>query len=285
MRLFWRRKLYEILSRQDLAPNIHRFEIAAPKVAEKARPGQFIILMVDEKGERIPLTIAGWDREKGSTTIVFNEVGTTTRKLAKLQTGDAIFSFTGPLGIPAEIDNYGTVVTVTVGYSAETIVPLLQALKDTGNRIISIMRAPTKDTSFGEERLGDLADRFIMVTGDGSMDDCGFVTDPLEEVITSEKVDRVITIGPVCVMKLVAAATRPHGIKTIASLNPIMVDGTGMCGCCRVTIAGETKFACVDGPEFDAHDVDWNSLMARRCTYSSNEETPARYRCLDCAQW
>ena len=277
--------MYEILSRKDLAPAIHQFEIAAPKVAAKAQPGQFIILMVDEKGERIPLTIAGWDREKGSVSIVFQEVGATTHKLAGLKAGEAISSFVGPLGLPAEIDRFGTVVSVTAGYSVLTSVPVLQALKDAGNKIISIMRAPTGDTIFGEERQRSLADRLIVVTGDGSLGECGFVIEPLEEVLRAETVDRIIVIGPVCVMRLVAASTRPHGIKTIASLNPIMVDGTGMCGCCRVTVGGETRFACVDGPEFDAHEVDWNSLLARRCTYASTEQTLARYRCLDCAQW
>ena len=277
--------MYQILSRQNLAPNIHQFEIAAPKIARKARPGQFVILMVDEKGERIPLTIAGWDREKGSVTIVFNEVGTTTHKLADLQAGEAVFSFAGPLGLPAEIDNFGTVITVTVGYSVATIVPVVNALKEAGNRVIAIMRAPTSDTIFGEERLGNITDRLVVVTGDASLDGSGFVLKPLEEILKSESVDRVITIGPVCVMRLVAATTRPYGVKTIASLNPIMVDGTGMCGCCRVTVGGETRFACVDGPEFDAHEVDWQSLMARRCTYASTEQTLARYRCLDCAQW
>ncbi len=277
--------MYQILSRQTLAPNIHQFEIAAPKIARKALPGQFVILMVDEKGERIPLTIAGWDREKGSITIVFNEVGTTTHKLADLQAGEAIFSFTGPLGVPAEIDNYGTVITVTVGYSVATIVPVVNALKEAGNRVIAIMRAPTSDTIFGEERLGSITDRLVVVTGDASLDGSGFVIKPLEEILKNESVDRVITIGPVCVMRLVAATTRPYGIKTITSLNPIMVDGTGMCGCCRVSVGNETKFACVDGPEFDAHEVDWNSLLARRCTYASTEHTLVRYRCLDCAQW
>ncbi len=277
--------MYEILARQDLAPNIHQFDIKAPKVARKAQAGQFIILMVDEKGERIPLTIADWDRDRGSVTIVFNEVGRTTQKLADVQAGDSILSFVGPLGLPAEVEKFGTVVTVTVGYSVATIFPVVRALKEAGNTIISIVRAPTSDSIFGQERLGSVSDRLIVVTGDGSLGECGFVIDPLEKVLDETEVARAITIGPVCVMKLVASTTRSHGVKTIASLNPIMVDGTGMCGCCRVTVGGKTMFACVDGPEFDAHEVDWNSLLARRCTYASTEETWARYRCLDCAQW
>ena len=277
--------MYEILSRHDLAPGIHQFDIAAPSVARKAQPGQFVIIMVDERGERIPLTIADWDRDRGSVSIVFNTVGTTTRKLTDLQAGDSILSFSGPLGLPAEIDKFGTVVTITVGYSVVTNLPVTRALQKAGNRVVSIIRAPSNDSLFGQAALQEISDRLIVVTGDGSYGECGFITEPLEEVLQNESVDRVLTIGPVCVMKLVAAATRPHGVKTVASLNPIMVDGTGMCGCCRVTIAGETRFACVDGPEFDAHDVDWNSLLARRCTYASTEQTWARYRCLDCAQW
>lgn len=277
--------MYQIVAREDLAPGIHRCQVAAPAVARKAQPGQFVIIMVDEKGERIPLTIAGWDREKGTLSLVFSEVGTTTRKLAGLQAGDAIFSLTGPLGLPAEVDRFGTVVMVTVGYSVATSVPVVRALKEAGNRIISIMRAPSADSLFGQEGLGSLSDELIVVTGDGSYGECGFVTEPLEKLLQSQQVDRVLTIGPVCVMRLVASSTRPFGVKTIASLNPIMVDGTGMCGCCRVTVGGETRFACVDGPEFDAHQVDWDSLLARRCTYASSETSWARYRCLDCAQW
>ncbi len=277
--------MYEILSRHDLAPDIHRFDIAAPSIARKAQPGQFVIIIVDERGERIPLTIADWDRDRGSVSIVFNTVGTTTRKLAELQAGDSILSFSGPLGLPAEIEKFGTVVAVTVGYSVVTNLPVTRALKEAGNRVVSITRAPSEDSLFGQEALQNTSDQLIVVTGDGSYGECGFITEPLEEVLQGEPVDRVLTIGPVCVMKLVAATTRPHGVKTVASLNPIMVDGTGMCGCCRVTIAGETRFACVDGPEFDAHQVDWNSLLARRCTYASTEQTWARYRCLDCAQW
>lgn len=277
--------MYEILARRDLAPNIHRFDIRAPGVARKARAGQFVIIMVDEKGERIPLTIADWDAERGSVSVVFNEVGTTTRKLAALRAGDAILSFSGPLGLPAEIGRFGTVVTVTAGYSVVTIAPVVRALRQAGNRTVCIMRAPSEDLLFGREALAALSDDIIVVTGDGSAGECGFIIEPLERVLEAEQVSRVITIGPVCVMKLVASTTRPHGVPTIASLNPIMVDGTGMCGCCRVTVGGETRFACVEGPEFNAHQVDWNSLLARRCTYASAETTPARFRCIDCAQW
>jgi len=277
--------LYKILLRQDLAPNIHLCKIEAPNIAKKAQAGQFVIVRVDEKGERIPLTIADWDRVEGSITVVFNEVGKTTRKLAALKEGDFIANFVGPLGLPAHIEKFGTIVCVVGGYSVVTIVPIARALKEAGNKVISIIRAPTKEALFGEERLGSFSDGLIIVTGDIGFDHDGFVIEPLKELLENEKIDHVITIGPTCVMKLVSATTRPFGVKTIASLNPIMVDGTGMCGCCRVIVGDTTKFACVDGPEFDAHEVDWVSLMARRCTYSGDMQPRLQYQCRNCAQW
>lgn len=243
------------------------------------------MLRVDEKGERIPLTIADWDREEGSITIVFNTVGTSTRKLAALQVGDSILNFVGPLGIPAHIEKFGTVVLVVAGYSVATIIPIARTLKEVGNEVISIIRAANKEALFGDERLRSFSDRLLTVTGDILFDHDGFVIEPLRELLENESIDRIITTGPVCMMKLVSATTKPFGVKTIAGLNPIMVDGTGMCGCCRVNIGGTTKFACVDGPEFDAHEVDWASLMARRCTYSDDMQTALQYQCLNCAQW
>ncbi len=277
--------MYRILLRQDLAPRIHLFKVEAPIIARKAQAGQFIITRVDEMGERIPLTIADWDREEGSVTIVFNEVGRTTSKLAALQKGDFIANFVGPLGLPAHIEKFGTVVCVIGGYSVATMVPVIRALKDAENRVISIMRTPTKETIFGEERLRRLSEKLIVVTGEIAFEYDGFVIEPLKDILENEKVNRVMTVGPTCVMKLIAATTKPYGVKTIASLNPIMVDGTGMCGCCRVIVGGETKFACVDGPEFDAHQVDWVSLMARRCTYSTDTQSKLCYQCRNCAQW
>ncbi len=242
--------------------------------------------MVDEKGERIPLTIADWNVKEGSITVVFNEVGRTTHKLASVKAGDSILSFTGPLGLPTHVEKFGTVVCVVAGYSTATCLPIVKALKAAGNRVVVIIRAPSKDMLFGDVPLRTVADQVIVSTGDGSFECVGFVLEPLKEVIEKEKVDRVFTAGPVCMMKLVANTTKkPSKIPTIASLTPIMVDGTGMCGCCRVSIGGETKFACVDGPEFDAHLVDWASLMARRCTYSIDTQSPVKYQCLNCAQW
>jgi len=278
-------ELYKVLLKQDLVPKVRLFKIEAPNIARKAQPGQFVIVRVDEQGERIPLTIADWDREEGSITVIFNEVGRTTSKLAAVEQGDSIANFVGPLGIPTEIENYGTVVLVVGGYSVASIFPVARALKEAGNKIISIIRAPTKETLFGDERLGSLSDRLLIATGDISFDCDGFVLEPLWEVLDKEKVDRVITVCPTCVMKLVSATTKPFKIKTVASLNPIMIDGTGMCGVCRVIVGGETKFACVDGPEFDAHQVDWPTLMSRRCTYSSDTQSVLQYQCRNCAQW
>jgi len=280
------KQLYEILRRQDLVRNIHLFEISAPDIAKKAQPGQFVIVRVDERGERIPLTISEWNREVGSITVVFNEVGRTTSKLAALEEGHFISNFVGPLGLPTHIEKFGTVACVVGGYSTAAVVPIARALKEAGNKVISIIRAPTKEDLFGEERLGNFSDRLLLVTGDGSYGHQGFVIEPLRELLETENIDRVITIGPTCMMRLCAATSRPFGVKTMASLNPIMIDGTGMCGCCRVTVGDETKFACVDGPEFDAHEVQWGLLMARRCTYSGPTQTSTlQFQCRNCAQW
>lgn len=266
-------------------PNIHQFKIEAPGIARKARAGQFVILRVDETGERIPLTIAGWDREAGSVTIIFYQAGRTTAKLAALREGDSIANFAGPMGCPTEIENFGTVVCVALGYSIASIIPIARALKEAGNRVISLIWATNRDALFGEESLKQVSDQLAVVTGDGSSGRQGFVIGSLKEILAEEEINRVFIAGPACVMKLIAAATRPFGVKTIASLNPIMVDGTGMCGCCRVIIDGETKFACVDGPGFDAHQVDWDWLLARRCTYAGGEQPWLQYQCYYCAQW
>lgn len=268
-----------------MAANIHEFRIEAPDIARKARAGQFIILRVDETGERIPLTIADWDREEGSVSIVFYEAGRTTRKLAALKEGDSIANFAGPMGCPTQIENFGSVVCVALGYSIATMIPIARALKEAGNQVISLMWATNREALFGERELGEFSDRLITVTGDGSSGKQGFIIDALKEILDKERIDRVFIAGPACVMKLVASATRPYGIKTMASLNPIMVDGTGMCGCCRVIIGGETRFVCVDGPGFDAHQVDWDWLLARRCTYAGGEQPWLQYQCYYCAQW
>jgi ferredoxin--NADP+ reductase len=265
--------LYKILEREDLVPGIHLFKMAAPAVAQKARAGQFVVVRIDEKGERIPLTIADWDGDEGTVTIVFMEVGATTARLALLKKGDSIADFVGPLGVPTEIDKYGTVVCVAGGVGAAPVAPIARALKNAGNRIITILGTRSKDLLFWEDVLKSNSDRMIVTTDDGSYGRKGVVTEPLKEILDSgEKIDRVIAIGPVVMMKFCSFTTAPAGVKTVVSLNPIMVDGTGMCGCCRVSVGGETKFACVDGPDFDGHQVDWDLLAARQRIYLGEEK-------------
>jgi len=265
--------LYKILLKQDLAPSIHLFKVAAPAVAKKARAGQFVMVRIDEKGERIPLTIADFDQKEGSVTIVFMEVGTTTARLASMEAGEAIADFVGPLGLPAEIKKFGTVACVAGGVGTAVVAPITRALKQAGNKIISILGARSKDLLFWEKELGAFSDQLIVTTDDGSYGRKGVVTEPLKELLESgEKIDRVIAIGPVVMMKFCSLTTQPFGVKTIVSLNPIMVDGTGMCGCCRVSVGGETRFACVDGPDFDGHEVDWELLLARQTIYLDEEK-------------
>ncbi len=265
--------MYRILEREDLVPGIHLFKVAAPAVAQKAQAGQFVVIRIDEKGERIPLTIADWDAKEGSITIVFMELGTTTARLALLKAGDAIADFIGPLGLPAHIDQFGTVVCVAGGVGAAPVAPVARALKQAGNKIISILGARSQDLLFWEDVLGSVSDQLIVTTDDGSYGRKGVVTEPLKELLEAgEKVDRVVAIGPVVMMKFCSLTTAPFGVKTIVSLNPIMVDGTGMCGCCRVEVSGETKFACVDGPDFDGHQVDWDLLAARQRIYLDEEK-------------
>ena len=265
--------MYQILAREDLTPEIHLLEIAAPEVARKAQAGQFVVIRVDEKGERIPLTIADWNREKGTVTVVFMEVGKTTRKLATVKAGESVATFTGPLGLPTHIEKFGTVVCVAGGFAIATIVPIARAMRAAGNKVISIMGFRNKDLVFWEDRLRNVSDELIVTTDDGSYGRKGVVTVPLKELLEGdEKLDRVVAIGPTVMMKFSSLTTQPFGVKTIVSLNPIMVDGTGMCGVCRVSIGGVTKFTCVDGPDFDGHQVDWNELMARQRIYLDEEK-------------
>ena len=265
--------MYKILFKQDLTPQTQLFKMDALAVAQKARAGQFVVVRIDEKGERIPLTIADWDKKEGTVTIVFMEVGATTARLALLNEGDAIADFVGPLGVPAEIDNFGTVVCVAGGVGAAPVAPVARGLKKTGNKIITILGARSKELLFWEDVLQSTSDRMIVTTDDGSYGRKGVVTEPLKELLESgEKIDRVVAIGPVVMMKFCSLTTLPFGVKTIVSLNPIMVDGTGMCGCCRVAVEGKTKFACVDGPDFDGHKVDWELLAARTRIYLGEEK-------------
>ncbi len=274
--------MFSILRREDLTPTIHLLEVHAPRVARKAQAGQFVILHHGEEGERIPLTIADWDREKGTVTVVFMEVGASTMKFARLQTGDVVDDFVGPLGRPTEVENYGTVVCVAGGFAIATIVPIARAMRAAGNRVVSIMGFRSKDLVFWEERLGAFSDELIVTTDDGSYGRKGLVTEPLKQLLETRTVNRVIAIGPTVMMKFSALTSKPFGVKTIVSLNPIMVDGTGMCGACRVEVGGETRLACVDGPDFDAHQVDWDLLMSRQRAYLSQEKSSVerhQHRC------
>jgi ferredoxin--NADP+ reductase len=265
--------LYKILFKEDLVPQIHLFRMAAPAVAKKARAGQFVVVRIDEKGERIPLTIADYDQREGTVTIVFMEVGATTARLAQLGAGDAVADFVGPLGVPTEIDRFGTVVCVAGGVGAAPVAPIARELKKAGNKVITILGARSKELLFWEDILKATSDEMIVTTDDGSYGRKGVVTEPLKELLESgQKIDRVVAIGPVVMMKFCALTTLPFGVKTIVSLNPIMVDGTGMCGCCRVAVGGETKFACVDGPDFDGHKVDWDLMAARQRIYLGEEK-------------
>jgi NAD(P)H-flavin reductase len=265
--------VYEILLRDDLAPQIHLFKLNAPNVAKKAQAGQFVIIRINEQGERIPLTIADWNRDEGSVSVVFMEVGTTTHRLALLKAGDSIANFIGPLGLPTHIEKFGTVVCVAGGFAVATIFPIARAMREAGNRVISIMGARNKDLIFWEKELSSTSDQLIVTTDDGSYGRKGLVTEPLKELLEAGGVDRVIAIGPSIMMKFAAKTTEPFGVKTIVSLNPIMVDGTGMCGCCRVSVDGQTRFTCVDGPDFDGHQVDWDLLLARQKIYLDEEKS------------
>jgi ferredoxin--NADP+ reductase len=273
--------LYRILSRRKLALGVNRFQVAAAGVAARAKPGQFIILRLDEHGERIPLTIADWDRDEGSLTLVVMGTGTTTQRLSRLKGGSFLADLTGPLGKPTEIEKFGTVVLVAGGFAIATIMPIARAMKAAGNKVISIVGARGKGRLFWQDRLAAVSDQLIITTDDGSLGRRGVVTEPLREMLEGgEKIDRVIAIGPAIMMKFCAQTTQPFNVKTIVSLNPIMVDGIGMCGVCRVSVGGVTRFACIDGPDFDGHQVDWDLLIARQKTYLEEERRSLdRWRC------
>ena len=279
--------MYKILHKEALTRTVNLFEIESPAIARKAQPGQFVMLMVEEDGERIPLTIADWNRERGSISIVVSAVGATTGKLSKMGEGDSVPHFVGPLGVPATIGKFGDVACVTTGYGKVTAVPIARALREAGNKVHSVISAATRDDLFGMDRLANVSDDLTVTTSDGSYGERGWVIEPLRRMLGGDRpLNMVFTIGSICAMRQVAMATKRHGIKTMVSLNPIMVDGTGMCGACRVSIGGCTKFACVDGPEFDGHEVDWDLLQARRCTYPVPlDEASAATRCDSCGQW
>ncbi|MFH0846557.1 MAG: sulfide/dihydroorotate dehydrogenase-like FAD/NAD-binding protein [Chloroflexota bacterium] len=262
--------MFQIVSREDLTATTHLFRVAAPDVAKKARAGQFVVVRIDEHGERIPLTIADWDKD--TVTLVFMEVGTTTKRLASLKAGDSIQDFIGPLGRPTDIQNFGSVLCVGGGVGVAPIVPIARALREAGNKVTSIMGARNKGLLFWEAELRRVSDRLVVVTDDGSYGRKALVTEPLKEILESEKIDRVIAIGPAIMMRFSAKTSEPFGVKTIVSLNPIMVDGTGMCGACRISVGGVTRFTCVDGPDFDGHQVNWDELFNRQRIYLDEEK-------------
>ena len=261
--------MYEIIAKRELAPKIKLFAVHAPEIAEKARPGQFIILIIDEKGERIALTIAGYDTKKGTITFVFNEVGKTTKQLGCLEVGDCIWNITGPLGVPSEIRNSGKVLCVAGGVMIAPMLLQVRALREAGNRITTVVGARIKELLFFEEEMRALSDKFYVATDDGSKGYKGLGF--LNEVLEKEKFDRCMTMGPVVMMKSVSEITKPFVIPTVVSLTPIMVDGMGMCGVCRVTVGGKMKFGCVDGPEFDGHKVDFYELVSRKRMFLPEE--------------
>jgi ferredoxin/flavodoxin---NADP+ reductase len=265
--------MYEIIEKQVLSDNVQLMKIKAPLVAKKAKPGQFIILRIDEKGERIPLTIADYDGKKGTVTIIFMEVGKTTKQLGMMNKGDSLLNFVGPLGVPSEIENFGTVVCIGGGVGIAPLYPIIKALKQEGNQVISILGARNKSLLMLEKEIAEFSDELHIATDDGSKGTKGFVTTVLQKLIDDgKKIDIVWSIGPVIMMKVVSDLTKKYDLKTIVSLNPIMVDGTGMCGGCRVTVGGEIKFACVDGPEFDGHKVDFDNLMLRNRRFIEEEQ-------------
>ncbi|GHT37190.1 ferredoxin-NADP+ reductase subunit alpha [Endomicrobiia bacterium] len=265
-------EMYKIVNKKEIAPKVQSYEIYAPEVAKNAKAGQFIIFRIDDKGERVPLTVAGTKPDEGLVRIIFQEVGKSTIQLASLCEGDFIRDFTGPLGCPTEIKKYGTVVAVAGGVGAAEVLPVIKELKNVGNKVITIIGARCKDLIILEDELKQESDALLFATNDGTRGKKGFVTDVLKEVIDDEKINIVYAIGPVPMMKAVAELTSKSHIKTIVSLNPIMLDGTGMCGACRVTINGKIKFACVDGPEFDAHCLHWEELASRLELYKSLEK-------------
>lgn len=265
--------MYEILQKEILSDVNKLMIVAAPAVARKARAGQFVIVRVDEHGERIPLTIADYDREEGTITIIFQEVGKTTMHLGTLEPGDELATFVGPLGHPTEIEDYGAVVCVGGGVGIAPLYPIARALKQAGNTVISIIGARTKDLLFWEDRMQAVSDEMIVCTDDGSYGRKALVTEPLKELLEQRdgEITRVWAIGPAIMMKFTALTTKPYEVPTIVSLNTIMIDGTGMCGGCRVLLEEGAQFVCVDGPEFDGHKVDWDNLLARQAFYKEEE--------------
>ena len=264
--------MYEIINKRQLNPTVMLFDIDAPLIAKKAEPGQFVILRADKDGERIPLTISGYDREKGTVRVICQIVGATTKRLSMLEVGDCLCDFVGPLGQPTKVDGMKKVCVVGGGVGCAIALPVAQKLKAMGCEVHSIIGFRNKDLVILEDEFKACSDKFFLMTDDGSAGDKGVVTLPLEQLISGGGTyDMVFAIGPLIMMKFVVKTTKPHDMPTTVSMNPIMIDGTGMCGCCRLTVGGETKFACVDGPDFDGFRVDFDEAMKRGAMYREFE--------------
>lgn len=264
--------MYQIVKKETLNPTVTLMEIDAPLVAKKALPGQFIILRVDEEGERIPLTVADYNREKGTITIIFQIVGATTEKLNHLNEGDCLHDFVGPLGKPSEVEGLKKVAVIGGGVGCAIAYPIAKELHNQGTEVHSIVGFRNEDLVILKDQFEAVSDRYVLMSDDGSCGKKGLVTDALKELLDSgETYDEVIAIGPLVMMKFVCKLTREYGVKTIVSMNPIMIDGTGMCGGCRLTVGGQTRFACVDGPDFDGHEVDFDEAMERSAMYRDFE--------------
>ncbi len=264
-----------ILIHKEIAKDIHEFVVEAPAIAKAAIPGQFVIVMADDRGERIPLTIADFDRAQGTLTLVLMAIGTSTRKIAALPQGADLFAVAGPLGMASEVEKYGTIICVAGGVGVAPVYPIARALKEAGNKVICIQGSRTKDLLFWTDKIASVSDKHILMTDDGTFGVKGMVTAPLEELLKTQSegpIARVWVIGPPPMMRACAETTRPYGVKTFVSLNTMMVDGTGMCGGCRVNVGGKTRFTCVDGPEFDGHQVDWALFSNRQKVYHSQEQ-------------
>ena len=261
----------KIISKEYFSANVVKFDVEAPLIAKARKAGHFVIVRVGEKGERIPLTITSSDTERGTITLVVQAVGKSSRKLCALEVGDYITDVVGPLGQATHIEKVGTVICCGGGLGVAPLLPIVEAMKKAGNRVITVLAARTKELIILEDQVRPYSDEVIIMTDDGSYGKKGLVTDGVEEVIKREKVDLCVTIGPAIMMKFVALLTQKYNLPTLASLNTIMVDGTGMCGACRVTVGGKTKFVCVDGPEFDAHQVDFDEMLMRLSSYKGIE--------------
>jgi len=268
-------KMHQIVHKIELAPNINFFEVEAPNIALKAKPGQFLILIIDEKGERIPLTIADYDRKKGTVAFAFNEIGKTTKQLGSFEEGDSIPSIAGPLGNPSEIKKFGRVLCVGGGVMTVPLHLQVKALREAGNQVVTVIGARIKDLLLFEEEMNEISDELYVATDDGSKGSKGLGF--LNELLRNSKFQRAVVMGPVITMQTVSEMTRPHHIPTIVTLTPIMVDGMGMCGVCKVTVGEETKFACIDGPEFNGHKVNFDELVKRQRMYLPEERLSSMF--------